>query len=557
MKFFGKSFQRGYIFIAFALMLPLFILFMLLVLELGRGFTYKAKLQNVVDAAALAGAGQIEHQGAVRLVSAYTAPEETTVTNAETADDTEEENLNKSKADTAADKSIQANGFDVVPKTELQKDDSSYYYHVQIQDHVPLVLARMFLPDSFMPEGLPVSAQAWAKAEKAELENSVYDQAYNIGWNQTAKLMEQIRKAGSDRAYKVDGNDGIHYNYSVDEHGNVSMSRTETVTTREVKTWKYMFVDFQPDIQMNVKQGININGEYNFPFENWDVTSVLSESDLSKLQYANILNLSTQEGRNTLSRNNLINKLMSEYRMSYENAVKLLSTRIENIVLFNDLHKVRGSTAKALEDWEKQKIKQGGLAAKEQLIADYTGNSELSQLVVRNSKGEIVVSDPLLVRIESEDIRRIHSYSNDNIFYTSSVRKLTLKINVDNMASDNRPLIIYYYGPQDSDENVGAGRESQPVTLELNANFKGMLFAPYSPDIVKSNGYKIRGLVIGKSFMKDENTVITSASSPIYSQFGFSGSDVDFDDFGLLDISEKFKKDENVFLTSEQAKKIK
>ena len=45
-----KSFnERGYIFIAFAFLLPLFILFMSLVLELGRGYYRQTELQNVVQ----------------------------------------------------------------------------------------------------------------------------------------------------------------------------------------------------------------------------------------------------------------------------------------------------------------------------------------------------------------------------------------------------------------------------------------------------------------------------------------------------------------------------
>ena len=148
--------ERGYIFIAFALLLPLFILFMSLVLELGRGFTRQTELQNIADAAALAGVGQIEHSENEIAVLVTDFPENTSET--KPSDD------NIKKANEAAEKSIQINDSKSVINSnqiekKLTKTDKGYYYCVKIQDYVPLVLARMFLPDTFMPEGAdPIKA---------------------------------------------------------------------------------------------------------------------------------------------------------------------------------------------------------------------------------------------------------------------------------------------------------------------------------------------------------------------------------------------------------------
>ena len=101
----------------------------------------------------------------------------------------------------------------------------------------------------------------------------------------------------------------------------------------------------------------------------------------------------------------------------------------------------------------------------------------------------------------------------------------------------------------------GGKRESQKVTLELNADFKGILFAPNSTVIIKRNGHKFRGVVIGKNFMKDDN-ILNPNGSPLYRQFGFNDSDIEFDDFNLLGLNEKYGTDLNVILTSEQAKKL-
>ena len=61
MKFFGKNFQKGYVFVLIACMVPFFIMLSSLVIDLGRGYVYKSRLQNIADAAALAGAMQMEH----------------------------------------------------------------------------------------------------------------------------------------------------------------------------------------------------------------------------------------------------------------------------------------------------------------------------------------------------------------------------------------------------------------------------------------------------------------------------------------------------------------
>ena len=546
-----KSFnERGYVFIAFAFLLPLFILFMSLVLELGRGYYRQTELQNIADAAALAGAMQLKDQNEFHLVS--DCPEGAIKENPSNI------------VDAAADKSMQENqkllGTSIVNvDKELWKNDSGYYYCVKISDHVPLILARTFLPEDFMPDGLPVSALAWAKAEYTTNYGSLFEQAYSIGWNQTAKLMTEVRDhgGGNNRAEKIDGNEGIHYNYSKDTDGNVTMSRTETVDTRDVKTWKYMYVDFQPDIVMDVKQGVLIDGQWNFPFTHWDGLSALSESDFARFKYNNIFNLDGNSGRGSMTRTNLINKLMSTYGMSKDEAIQMLITPVENVVLFNDLHKVRGYTVEELAAWEEKKMKETGWVVKgEKDLAEYLGNDLLAQLVARNVKGEIAATDPLLVRIESEDMTRLHSYSNENIFYASSVRTLTLKNNINNMDKSNRPLIIYYFGPQDSDEEVNAGRTSLPVTFELNADFKGILFAPYSPVIVKGNGHKIQGLVIGKYFMYNGEKISPYASH-LYKELGFYDRDVQFDDFEMFDIPDRYRNDDYVFITSDKSKQIK
>lgn len=135
--------------------------------------------------------------------------------------------------------------------------------------------------------------------------------------------------------------------------------------------------------------------------------------------------------------------------------------------------------------------------------------------------------DPLYARIESEPINA------DGGNYGSTVRQIIININVDNTAytyqnigtdSDGnavykkvykyRPILFFYEGPQKLDENSTA-RDSKPVILNLNADFRGVLFAPNSPVVVNGNGHSFEGMVIAKSFVqlatsgKNKNTDIT------------------------------------------------
>ena len=45
-------------------------------------------------------------------------------------------------------------------------------------------------------------------------------------------------------------------------------------------------------------------------------------------------------------------------------------------------------------------------------------------------------------------------------------------------------------------------RDSKPVILNLNANFRGVIYAPNSPVTVIGNGHKFKGFIIAKEFLK-------------------------------------------------------
>ena len=69
------------------------------------------------------------------------------------------------------------------------------------------------------------------------------------------------------------------------------------------------------------------------------------------------------------------------------------------------------------------------------------------------------------------------------------------------LAYKYRPFFIFYKGPEVYDES-NTVRKSQPVILNLNADWNGILYAPNSPVVILGNDKKLTGFVIAKEFVQ-------------------------------------------------------
>lgn len=134
-----------------------------------------------------------------------------------------------------------------------------------------------------------------------------------------------------------------------------------------------------------------------------------------------------------------------------------------------------------------------------------------------NPASMIPSTDPLYVRIESEELNEA-----DGDRQNTTVRQMFINVNKANTGSSARPLIIFYEGPDrgltegvdDSDKNSSQSgspkeaypdlswRDSKPVILNLNADFRGILFAPNSPVVINGNGKNFYGFVIAREFVR-------------------------------------------------------
>ena len=106
--------------------------------------------------------------------------------------------------------------------------------------------------------------------------------------------------------------------------------------------------------------------------------------------------------------------------------------------------------------------------------------------------------DPLYCRIEAEPY----------VSEPTPIRQIIINVNVDNTADDKRPLFFFYDGPdaRTKQSNNGGGQpilepeKAQPVILNLNADFKGVLFMPDIPVVINGNGHKFEGFIVAKEY---------------------------------------------------------
>lgn len=103
--------------------------------------------------------------------------------------------------------------------------------------------------------------------------------------------------------------------------------------------------------------------------------------------------------------------------------------------------------------------------------------------------------DPLYCNFEGEP------YVGDQ----TPIRQIVININVDNTDDKYRPLFFYYEGPdarEDKKDRVSimTPEEAEPVILNLNANFKGVLWMPDIPVVINGNGYKFEGFIVAKEY---------------------------------------------------------
>ena len=129
--------------------------------------------------------------------------------------------------------------------------------------------------------------------------------------------------------------------------------------------------------------------------------------------------------------------------------------------------------------------------------------------------------DSLYIMIEQEVGIKTVTYSDGGTYTrghnSNSVHQIIINNNVANTNENtHRPLVFFYEGPEvlskeeanaanldiyDGDDYVGV-RPFLPVILNLNADFRGIVFAQNNPVIICGNGHKMEGFVVAREFRR-------------------------------------------------------
>ncbi|MBR6014201.1 MAG: Tad domain-containing protein [Selenomonadaceae bacterium] len=124
--------------------------------------------------------------------------------------------------------------------------------------------------------------------------------------------------------------------------------------------------------------------------------------------------------------------------------------------------------------------------------------------------------DPLYARIESEPMTSARKPVRSD---RSSVRQIIINVNVDNTnEKTDRPIIFFYEGPE-----AYVSRHSEPIILNLNHDFRGVIFAPVSYVAINGNGHNFEGFVVAEKYVRlktaDDYTEVTYKNETHYVNF--------------------------------------
>lgn len=557
MKRLGNHSQKGAVLVFAALMLPIMVFFGGMAIDFGRAYLYKSHLQNAADAAALAGVTAAAGCGTARLIETLPSGDMKIGGN-------DKLSMAKNAANVILIKDIGeagANDSNTILRMRKEGKDpkldvDTYYYMVELTDEVKMVFAQLFLPKSLLPNdwNVKVSAKAWAKAKIGEdLDSETFRQ---LEKETAANFYEWQKHAGGDFATAQQlsfTNPGVAYDY---EH----KTRSEVFNMNEI-------VAERKDVFINFRQDISAKSAF---ADTWDLSDFRGKSydeiselfyDLSSAEKKARVWLDIPKNNGTLNYDTIT---LDQFIRNYAKAVDGINNL--NNITGNDFNNY-ANIDKALEmltSTVKDTINVNVAYSVRQV--DSLPESEVSFVYGKDERNR---QDPLFVRIESEEFnssdngRATNSASGG---VTNSVRDISININVDNTVKVNdeyiyRPMVFFYEGPMDAEGNHGVGRKSNTVVVELNENFRGIIYAPNSPVQVKGRGKEFNGYIIAQRIigpdgedLTDEmpsrqNNETNATLQAFYERLGLS--EAKYDDFDVVKLT-VYKKPEKdvIYLTS-------
>lgn len=526
--------QNGQSLVLYALSLPVLIIFLFIVLNLGWIYLNKSRLQNAAEAAAIAGANKFcnvngDYNSVLLIYEEDENYKNLSKTNVVNETVTAEE---KAAAKSAATKSwienlgVGDDGKDSWTKAAVEidstfigkKGDEKIYYEVKLTEDVDYIFRIKNPekdkdpnePDYFTSSKIPATAVVEITKVDKLAERNLFDDMNALDLTQTIGNWEE-----QDNAKKLVNK------YTDEEKANYKFNSTAEHRERYYYDGKW---NHYQDAGKGEKSQVHYDGSSVYKYETITITTTkntyaANEVDSLNLDFRQDVQLTwgTDIDKKTLYWNNYIANELTWETVSTEFPEILTDNwDIGSDLTGTGITKV-GTPSKSqyVDNWGINEINlrvhatfnfNEPFTTRETISDSVKARYEKSGLGVKSAD-----ADPLYVRIESEPMVS-HLFGKSNIQRDfASVRQIILNFNETNMvSSDNekehnytyRPLVIFYDGPEKNGTDPAGIRDSQPVILNFNADFRGILFMPNSPVVINGNNHKFQGFVIAKEFVK-------------------------------------------------------
>ena len=541
-----KNLRRGQVATLFALLLPIFLLFVGLTLDLGWYYLNVSRLQNAADAAAVAGAQTLiadvkalKNYKGVTLVNnykefkgssyKYLADEKSTQEKIDTVNAKSlEEYVNKNL-------SSESSGSYVDHWTKTKIDASSALYEVNDNlyyvVHLSETIRHFFLPGWFDDMLAPVTAVAMISKQPIE---QVYD-APEMLPEINIPVIPEIREDELELT---------------DEENNQFKATLNTNTIADNWEVQKQYKDDYKDTSKHEDDNGNPITEFEARFKykvyrgNWNIFQDTKfhyyRGDLYRRETINILDdvIKTNTGNSKYGdkwgyKGSSVRQTNASIdKISNPNGNPYLQEYLDSMDV--DFHpELYLSNNRWLnENWDLTM----GLTdvGSETDYSDYDTSdgydkTDIRQLRIHSSLNferppyevrEGVKDDVMWVRIESEPMVRYPDIVRTNqdtvslinggkgITALNSVHQIILNANSSNYDSGDtkyRPYVIYYNGPEryNSETSDPSVRDSKPVILNLNAPFRAILYMPNSPVVIMGSAQnEFRGLIVAKEYVQ-------------------------------------------------------
>ena len=560
MRRLGNSSQKGAVLVFVALLLPMLVFFGGMAIDFGRAYLYKSDLQNAADAAALAGVVAASQSSKARLIddapANKTTPADVAVIKSRAvsaSNVTLVKDIGRAGASNANTKLF----TDPQNEEDEEQQNNTYYYMVELTDEVKMVFARLFLPDSLLPDGwnIKVVARAWAKAgdggndgndgvdlltQLQEMVGLEMSSTFNEWWKKDVKgTFEEAQTLSYTNTGVKIGTDG---------------SRSELFnmdgTEEDKNVRKDLFINFKQDIHYDTTL-----------VENFDVT------DLQGMSYEEARSLFYNDGKTFV---NIIMPNGKVVKGTWDALIRELGPQITYSSDKTWWNLTNGYLTWDAIDPEKREIVWKALTSSVTATINVTepfpvrNVAALEKDFSLNTEGVRNLQDPLFVRIESEEFNE----SGVN----NTVHDININITADNTRMtdgkyDFRPIVFAYEGPVDVEGKRGEGRKSNTVVVNLGADFRGIIFAPNSSVHINVTGddserREFRGIIVAKSLVDGSGNVITMPADEVttdnaaeFQDFYHNTlnlSNAEYDDFGVVKLS-VYKPEKDIFYLTSRA----